>query len=159
MRSADHNFIKSYIALFQGYFYNKLAKRFTLNKNERLKSRKRIEEVFTAGNNFFIYPIKTQFILSSPGKNATALQVGIAVSARNFKKAVERNRIKRLIREVYRLQKHTLQQKLEDKQKCLQVFFVYVGKEIPVFAQLHEKLRLILERLIQKVDEKNTPNT
>ena len=134
-----------------------MIKTFTLKKIERLKSRKSIEQIFSAGNNFFIYPFKVHYTISSPGKDI--LQMGVAVSTRNFKKAVDRNRIKRLIREAYRLQKNTLQQKLVSKQKGMQLFFVYVGKEMPVFTPLHEKLRLILDRLIQKADEENTPNT
>ncbi|PVD49522.1 ribonuclease P protein component [Terrimonas sp.] len=135
-----------------------MAKKFTLKKTERLKSRKSIERLFNAGDNFFIHPFKVYYTVE-PGNDALLLQMGVAVSTRNFKKAVDRNRIKRITREAYRLQKNTLQQLLINKQKHLNVFFVFVGKESPSFVQIHEKLSLILERLIQKMDEKNTPNT
>ena len=139
-----------------GLFLYWVAKTFTLAKTERLKSRKSIEKLFSAGRHFFIYPFKVYFTFSSSVEEPPVLKAGVAVSARNFKKAVDRNRVKRLTREAYRLQKEELQQKLAARQKSLELFFVYVGKEIPVFAQLHEKLRLILERLIQKADEDNT---
>jgi len=87
------------------------------------------------------------------------LQAGVTVSTRNFKKAVDRNKIKRLTREAYRVQKNIVLQKLEAENKCMKVFFVFVGKELPSFAMLHEKLGLILERLTQKADEKNIADT
>ncbi|MFT3748168.1 MAG: ribonuclease P protein component [Agriterribacter sp.] len=151
--------IKSFIALFQGYFCIPLAKKFTLKKTERLKSRKSIDHLFNAGDNFFIHPFKVYYIVKPVNDPPSLLQAGVTVSTRNFKKAVDRNRIKRITREAYRLQKNTLQQLLINKQKSVDIFFVFVGKELPSFIQIHEKLRLILERLIQKMDENNTPNT
>lgn len=137
-----------------------MAHKFTLHKTERLKSRKSIERVFSAGSNFFIYPFKVQYLSIIPSDNNTPiLQAGVTVSTRNFKKAVDRNRIKRITREAYRVQKNELQQILKTKQKAMQIFFIYVGKEIPVFTQLHQKLSLILERLIQKADEESATIT
>lgn len=135
-----------------------MAKKFTLKKTERLKSRKSIEKLFKAGDNFFIHPFKVYYTVE-PGNDTPLLQMGVAVSTRNFKKAVDRNRIKRITREAYRLQKNTLQQLLINKQKHFNVFFVFVGKGLPSFIHIYEKLSLILERLIQKMDEKNIPNT
>ncbi|MCC6286634.1 MAG: ribonuclease P protein component [Chitinophagaceae bacterium] len=137
-----------------------MAKKFTLKKTERLKSRKSIDRLFNAGQSFFIHPFKVHYIITAANNSsATSLQAGVTVSTRNFKKAVDRNRIKRITREAYRLQKDPLQQKLANTQKSINIFFVYVSREISSFAQMHEKLRLILERLIQKLDEKNTANT
>lgn len=87
------------------------------------------------------------------------LQAGVAVSSRHFKKAVDRNRIKRITREAYRIQKNELQQKMETTDRLMTIFFVYAGKEIPAYGHLREKLNLILERLIQKADEKNNADT
>jgi ribonuclease P protein component len=132
----------------------------TLKKNERLKSRKSIEQLFKAGNNFFIYPFKVYYIIEPAASNTISLlQAGATVSSKNFKKAVARNKIKRIIREAYRVQKNELRQLLIAEQKHLHVFFVFVGKELPAFIQIHQKLQLILERLIQNVNEKNTANT
>ncbi|MFT3949951.1 MAG: ribonuclease P protein component [Agriterribacter sp.] len=138
-----------------------MAKKFTLKKAERLKSRKSIDRLFNAGESFFIYPFKVHYLISTGDGNnkVQSLQAGVTVSTRNFKKAVDRNRIKRITREAYRLQKDPLLQKLVDTKKNINIFFVYVSKEISSFEQMHEKLRVILERLIQKADEKNTANT
>lgn len=75
------------------------------------------------------------------------LQAGFTVSARNFKKAVDRNRIKRLMRECYRLQKINLKISLEENKKELAVFFIYTGNEIPKYDEVFEKTGSALKRL------------
>ena len=75
------------------------------------------------------------------------VQVTVSVSSRNFKKAVDRNRIKRQMREVYRLQKSPLTSQLNDVKKQLALFFIYTGKEIPEYTDLLEKMNKILVRL------------
>ena len=75
------------------------------------------------------------------------LQAGVTTSSRNFKKAIERNRVKRVLREAYRLQKLPLQQHLKEKNISLALFFIYKGKELPVFAEVYEKMGIILQRL------------
>ena len=75
------------------------------------------------------------------------LQAGFTVSARNFKKAVDRNRIKRLMRECYRLQKSNLKISLEQNKKALAVFFIYTGKEMPKFNEVFDKIGNALKRL------------
>jgi ribonuclease P protein component len=79
------------------------------------------------------------------------LQAGVTVSSRSFKKAVDRNRVKRIMREVYRLQKLPLQQLLEKEDKRLVLFFIYTGKELPVFAEVSKKMEVILKRLVDYI--------
>lgn len=75
------------------------------------------------------------------------LQATVSVSSRNFKKAVDRNRIKRQLREAYRLQKTILSLQLKGLNKHLALFFIYTGKDLPVFEDLHEKMGDLLTRL------------
>jgi ribonuclease P protein component len=132
-----------------------LAKQFTLGKKERLKSRKAIEHLFKEGNRFNAGPFRIFFaFLPEQG-----IAMGAGVSARNFKKAVDRNRIKRLIREAYRHQKLSLQQKLFEKGKGLHVFIIYTAKELPLYSEVYESLHSILNRLIKKTDENIAANT
>jgi ribonuclease P protein component len=88
-----------------------------------------------------------------------SLQCGVAVSSKNFKKAVDRNRIKRVVREAYRLQKKALQEKLKEKNKGLYIFLVYTGKELPEYQLVYDKVNVILNKLLKQCDEKNTSNT
>jgi ribonuclease P protein component len=81
----------------------------------------------------------------------TFMKVGVGVSKRHFKKAVDRNRIKRLMREAYRLQKLPLQNILKEKKYSLQVFFIYTGKELPEYLLIKEKIATVLLQLQQKI--------
>lgn len=78
------------------------------------------------------------------------LQAGFGAGSRNFKKAVDRNRIKRLSREAYRLQKKPLQDHLEAKGCNLALFFIYTGKELPDYDSLTKKIGLILQKLVKE---------
>jgi len=78
--------------------------------------------------------------------------MGITVSKKHFKRAVDRNRIKRLTREAYRLSKQELQQKLEDSSKRLLLFFIFTGKELPDFLLVKEKVQVILRKLMEGID-------
>jgi ribonuclease P protein component len=64
---------------------------------------------------------------------------------------VDRNRIKRLSREAYRLQKAPLSQLLEEKGKCLAVFFIYTGKDLPDYAIVSQKIGVALQKLFKEI--------
>lgn len=145
----------------------KMAKQFTLRKKERLKSRKLIEQLFQEGVTFSIPPYRVFYLLEKKpvdGKTSTttkgaSIQFGVGVSGKNFKKAVDRNRIKRLTREAYRLQKPGLQESLMQKKLLLNIFFVYNNKDIPEFTLVKEKVNVILNKLLKVADENNSSNT
>jgi ribonuclease P protein component len=133
-----------------------VSKQFTLGKDERLKSRKQIEKLFAEGKSFVVSPFRVYFIVNAhpsmiPG--GSFLQFGIGVSNKNFRKAVDRNRIKRLTREAWRLQKNELREATIKQAKQLNVFFIYTGKELTDFATVKEKVALALKKLAGKIDE------
>jgi ribonuclease P protein component len=138
-----------------------LSKEFTLGKHERLKSRKLIEQLFSEGQRFAVFPFRVFYLFPKKDEAVTRapLQCGAGVSSKNFKKAVDRNRIKRLTREAYRLQKKELLARVNDNKLELVLFFIYTGKELPGFAVVKEKVAVILNKLITIVDETITSNT
>ncbi len=127
-----------------------MAALYSYNKKEKLKSRKLIEELFAKGRPLSAFPLKVFFVLL-PVTAEQTVQAGVGVSARNFKKAVDRNRIKRLLREGYRLNKETLHTVADEQQKKLAVFFLYTGKELPDFTLINEKMRAVLIKLTDEL--------
>lgn len=125
--------------------------RYTFKKDEKLKSRKAIEQLFEKGKSFSNFPFRVLWkFKETPG---SVLQSGFAVSSKHFKNAVDRNRIKRLMREAYRLQKNELQDQLVKQQKYLSVFFIYVGNELPEYSLIFEKTGNVLARLNKIISE------
>jgi ribonuclease P protein component len=121
-----------------------LAKQYTLGKSERLKSRKIIEQLFKEGKAFNLAPFRVYYLFA--GKDAQ-LQFGTGASTRNFKKAVDRNRIKRLIREAWRLQKLPLENILKEQNRALSVFIIYTSKELPVYTDIAGKMEKTISKL------------
>jgi ribonuclease P protein component len=139
----------------------KMAKQFTLGKQERLKSRKLIEELFSKGQRISVYPYRV-FYLFQKNENAivkSKLQCGAGAGTRSFKKAVDRNRIKRLTREAYRLQKNELAKKMNEHTQSLVLFFIYTGKELPEYSFVKEKMAIILQKLLIIADENRASDT
>lgn len=126
-----------------------MPKQFTLGKSERLKSRKAIDELFKNGKRFTVLPFRVFFVITKQSN----LQFGAGVSTRNFKKAVDRNRIKRLTKEAYRLQKISLQQLLKEKQKGLSLFFIYTEKEIKEYQQIYLQVEKVIKKLSAFINE------
>lgn len=134
--------------------------KLTLGKRERLKSRKLIDQLFKEGRSFTVYPFRVFYLYhprTASGPASEALQFGVGVSTRNFKHAVDRNRIKRLTREAYRLQKAPLQALLNERQQHFACFLIYTGKELPVFELVNGKIGVILNRLIKAAHEIPSP--
>lgn len=101
-----------------------------LPKSARIKSRASLEQLFASGKSFSIFPIKIFYNASDFENSKAPVQIGVGVSARNFKKATERNRIKRLLRETYRTQQELI---IVPEGKKLDVFFFIYRKGITRF--------------------------
>ena len=129
-----------------------LKTRYTLGKNERLKSRKVIDFLFKEGKSFTVFPFRVLYTFEEA---APGLKAGFTASSRNFKKAVDRNRIKRLSREAYRLQKNELQHARNGCNKALVIFIIYIEKELPEYKTIFEKMTHVLKRLIKITGENN----
>ncbi|MBU2885902.1 ribonuclease P protein component [Gilvimarinus agarilyticus] len=118
------------------------------SKQERLSSKKEIDALFTKGASFHLYPFSLKF-LPQEKADASVHQILISVSKRRFKKAVDRNHIKRLIREAYRLNKHLI----SDLDPYLSIAYIYTAKEVQSFAFIQKKLIASLNRLLAKFEK------
>lgn len=126
-------------------------KRFTLNKSERLKSRKIIQSLFIQNKNLRIYPFKLVWLIH-PSTDKESLKIGVSVSKRYFKSAVKRNRIKRVMRECLRLNKFQLLDKLTEENKTLSLMLIYTGSEIISHNEFSSKIKHLLIRLGDKIN-------
>jgi ribonuclease P protein component len=128
-----------------------MRQRYTWTKAEKLKSRKRIEWVFKEGKSLSVFPFKVFYLLAPSLSPPAPLQAGFGAGSRHFKKAVDRNRIKRLSREAYRLQKQPLIDALAEKERSMALFFIYTGKELPDQGTVTVKIGVLLQKLIKEV--------
>jgi ribonuclease P protein component len=125
--------------------------RYTLGRQERLKSRKRIGQLFAGGQSQGQFPLRALFLPVAEAE-APVLQCGFSVSTRHFKKAVQRNRVKRLLREAWRLQKQPLEDHLKATGQRLAVFLLYTTNELPQYTTVLEKTGQLIQRLIKKTN-------
>ena len=114
---------------------------FRFPKSEKLKSKKRIELLFTEGSSISKYPIKGFYL---PSNNIKKTQAAFAVPRRNFKSAVIRNRLKRQLREAYRLQKHLLKNEEELK---FSLFFLYISDEMLPYTEIETSLKFLVNKI------------
>lgn len=109
-------------------YFRQAMGEFSLSKNDRLCSKKLIGELFANGEAVFCFPLKVVFLKTQLEDGKTA-KAAFSVSKRNFKRAVKRNYLKRLMREAYRLNRTDFKSFLDDKGIQLSVMFIYAAKE------------------------------
>ena len=119
----------------------------SFNKQEKLCKRTLINNLFETGKSFVQYPIKVVWLYNEEVLPYPA-QAGFAVSKRLFKNAVDRNLIKRRMRETYRQNKHILYNSLNQNNKNLIAMFIYIGKDIVAYKDSELKIVLSLQELI-----------
>lgn len=123
--------------------------KFTLKKEERLCSKKLLEEVFTKGKYHNQLPLKIAWIECNL-HTEMPVQIVISVPKRNFKKAVQRNLLKRRIREAYRKNKHVLYEYLNQNKIQMAIGVVYSNAVLVDYFEIEEKLILLLHKIIKE---------
>ena len=126
----------------------------SFSKEERLTNKKIIDSLFKKGNQFFAYPFNIKWTTVT-NDSIDHTQILISIPKRNFKKAVDRNKLKRLIREAYRINKSILTNRINLSEKKLVFTLIYTEKEIIDFKLIQEKIILILYRLLKEHEKIN----
>jgi ribonuclease P protein component len=128
--------------------------RNTLGKQERLKSKKLIEKLYAEGDSVKTFPLRMMYVQTAHTSEFPC-QVDVSVAKRNYKLAVDRNRLKRLMRETYRLQKQIVYKNLDEPY----VFMIsYIGREEIKYEDLYLKMEKLLTLFIDKVKVKADEN-
>ena len=121
------------------------------SKREKLKSRKAIQHLFQQRQSFHVFPLRVIWASLEPMLSESPVQFAVSVSKRSFPKAVQRNRIKRIIREVYRLNKNTLYRKLRENKGQIGIMLLYTGKKEPSFESVEKAMKKINGILPKKI--------
>ena len=124
--------------------------RLTFQQEERLKSKKIIGRLFNKeGKSFAIYPLRIIW-METPLETFYPVQIGVVVPKRHFKKAVQRNKIKRRILESYRLNKPQMHEHLQKMDKKCAMMLIYTGKEEMPYEELNHKMTILIRKFIKK---------
>lgn len=129
-------------------------KRFTFTKEERVTGKRRIETLFAQGNSFMAYPFRVIY-LERVLYPLTLASILITVPKKRVRSAVQRNRVKRLAREAYRLNKHILNPIALREDKGIDIAFVYVKEGIADFTIVEKGVRKALNTLVGQLDNGN----
>ena len=120
---------------------------FKFTKKDKLKSKKQIEHLFENGLSIMAYPLLLKYNKTEFQDNVMT-KTAVSVSKKKFNKAVDRIKIKRLIREVYRLNKPNYFNNLTTQYALM---ILYIGKEKPIYTNLNDSMKELLEKFNKKV--------
>jgi ribonuclease P protein component len=137
--------------------YSSLAKIFTYQKQDKLKSRKQMQNLFALGKSMTHAPLRLIYIvenitegdLNSP--SPLLIQAGVGAPTKQFKKAVQRNRVKRLLREAYRLELPAFRAQLPLQGMRLNIFILYMEANVLPQIEINATMKLILNQLVKRI--------
>ena len=125
---------------------------FKYGKKDKLKSKKLIEQLFAEGTTVIAYPLRLVY-LKTDFEDESILKTGVSVSKRLHKTAVARNRIKRLLREVYRLNKPLY---FNNSSASYAFMILYLGKDGTTFDILDKSMKLLFQKFLDKTSKKTS---
>jgi ribonuclease P protein component len=132
---------------------------FTYKKTDKLKSRKQTQHLFSTGQAINVFPIRLIYTIEPILNTATnlsltsVLQAGVGAPSRTFRKAVQRNRVKRLLREAYRLEKPNFISQAALDNKRINLFFLYTDALVLTQVEIQGKLKEALSILVTKLNK------
>jgi ribonuclease P protein component len=116
---------------------------YSFNKSEKLKSKILIDKLFKEGKSVSAFPLRLVYI-GMDQNDSLLSRTGVSVSKRNFKRAVDRNRIKRLMREAYRLHRPEYLSNILTPHAFM---ILYIGKQMPTLQELEKKMVVLFEKV------------
>jgi ribonuclease P protein component len=126
--------------------------RYTFKKHDRLKSSLAIEVLYRENRFIVSYPLKCYYSFSEIKENESLQRVAFTVPKKTFKHAVDRNSIKRRMREAYRLNFRKFSETVNNKKdKHLKLFFIYIGKDMLDYKTIEKNIRVVFEKLSKNV--------
>ena len=120
-----------------------LIMKLSFSNKQKLKSQKLIDEIFEEGKSVTVFPLKMVYLYTGNSN-----QVGVSVSKRNFKRAVDRNRIKRLMREAYRYNKNML---IDNNVSGYAFMILYLSKDLPDYKLIKGKTQALLTKFLDSL--------
>jgi len=136
-----------------------LSKVFTYQKADKLKSRKQTQHLFSTGKAINVFPIRLIYTIepmastAQPASLTSVLQAGVGAPSRTFRKAVQRNRVKRLLREAYRLEKPNFLSQAALEKKRVNLFFLYNDPNVLTQLEIQAKVKEALAILVTKLNK------
>jgi len=122
-------------------------------KHERLNSSKQIATLLSGGNKLHVYPFRVLWMQSSPSTAPFHMEAAFSVPKRKFKKAVWRNRIKRKMREAFRLEKEAFKAYLAEGAGDLSMLIIYTPRKEENYRVIHQGMHEMLEEIKKRVNE------
>lgn len=130
---------------------------FRFQVGERLKSRKEIERLFQGGSQACTqYPLRLVWRPMERRRSAFPIQMTVSVSKRRFKHAVDRNRVKRLVREAYRLHKPALYEQLGEEAEQLAWMIIFIGKDMPDYKRVNKAMQKLHKKFLRQYNPAST---
>ena len=122
--------------------------KFTYPKSEKLKSKNTIDLLFSEGKSVAKYPLRLVYVEGDFGENIP-LKIGVSVSKKHFKLAVDRNYFKRVLRETYRLNKHMI---IENIKKPYAIMFLYQSKDRLTYEEINLKTIQLFTKFLEAIN-------
>lgn len=127
-----------------------MVNNYKFTKSERLSRKSMIERLYAEGRSVAAFPLRAVYLPIEPEEGEPEASILIAVSKKRFRHAVDRNLVKRRLREAYRLNKHSFVEKLQQKGCHMAVSILYLDKQHHSYSHLQSRLAKLLQKIISK---------
>lgn len=148
-----NNILIKNVSLYSDFIHMSIKPvRYTLPKTERLCAQKRIDKLFSGAESFISYPLRIVYLRKKKEESEeSSVSIMVSVSKKYFKRAVKRNRVKRLVREAYRLDKADFVETADVADCSFDIAFLYLKSELPTYVEIEKAVRKCITVLREKV--------